>query len=74
MSLPAQPAMFSPAPAEYNQEYLNSLVGELENFITKLNTIGPVQATTIQVTDLPTSSAGLPSGYLWNDSGTVKVA
>lgn len=29
--------------------------------------------TNVLMTDLPTSSVGLPSGSLWNDSGTVKV-
>lgn len=27
----------------------------------------------VQITGLPTSSAGLPSGYLWNDAGTLKI-
>jgi hypothetical protein len=30
--------------------------------------------TWITVTTLPTSAAGLPSGTLWNDAGTLKVA
>jgi hypothetical protein len=73
MTLPVTPPIFTPAPQEYDQEYLNSLVDELEMFIKRLNTIGSVTAKTIKITDLPTSSAGLPIGTLWNDSGTVKV-
>jgi trimeric autotransporter adhesin len=30
--------------------------------------------TTVVIPSLPTSSAGLPTGGLWNDSGTLKVA
>jgi hypothetical protein len=33
-----------------------------------------VHAATIVFADLPTSSAGLPTGALWNDSGTLKIA
>ncbi len=74
MSLPTQKPIFYPAPSEYDADYFNSILGELENFVERLNTIGPVTATTMRITDLPTSASGLPSGYLWNDSGTVKVA
>jgi len=74
MTLPVNPPVFAPAPKEYSQEYIGSLVDELENFFKKLNTIGSVTAKTVRITDLPTSSAGLPSGTLWNDTGTVKVA
>ena len=35
---------------------------------------GKLQASTMTLTDLPTSSAGLNTGDLYNDSGTVKVA
>lgn len=73
MSLPVAPPLLSQAPPEYNQEWANYLIEELENLVRRLNTIGPIQAKTVQITDLPTSSAGLSSGYLWNDSGTVKV-
>ena len=30
--------------------------------------------TTVVIPSLPTSSAGLPTGGLWNDGGTLKVA
>ena len=34
---------------------------------------GKLQAETANLANLPTSSAGLSSGDLWNDSGTVKI-
>lgn len=74
MTLPVAPPVFAPAPQEYSQEYMNQVVDELETWIKKLNNIGSVTAKTVRITDLPTSSAGLPSGTLWNDTGTVKVA
>lgn len=33
-----------------------------------------INTDTLRATALPTSSAGLPAGSLWNDAGTVKVA
>lgn len=42
----------------YGEEEINLLVGPGGNVI---------------ITVLPTSPAGLPSGALWNDSGTVKI-
>lgn len=74
MTLPVERPMLGQAPAEYDQGFMNALIIELENFAERLNTIGLVRATQVRITDLPTSSVGLTSGYLWNDSGTVKVA
>jgi hypothetical protein len=31
----------------------------------------PISALTLQ--DIPTSSAGLPSGSVWSDNGTLKI-
>lgn len=66
--------LFSNAPEVYDQDWMNNLVGELDFFTKLINNEGPVTAKTVRITDLPTSSAGLPSGSLWNDTGTVKVA
>lgn len=66
--------IFSGAPEVYSQDWMNKLVEELDNFANLINNEGPVLAKTVRITELPTSSAGLPSGSLWNDSGTVKVA
>lgn len=75
MTIPTEirPALSS-APPEYDQEWMNKIVDELDLFARLINNEGPVTAKTVRITELPTSSAGLPSGSLWNDSGTVKVA
>jgi hypothetical protein len=36
--------------------------------------IDPASTNTLVINGLPTASAGLPTGALWNDSGTIKVA
>jgi hypothetical protein len=33
-----------------------------------------IKGTTVNISSLPTSSAGLATGDIWNDSGTLKVA
>lgn len=60
-------------PVQYDQNWANQLIRNLNAYFTALQNPGPMQGTTITLTDLPTSSAGLASGSLWNDSGTVKI-
>lgn len=66
-------ALFQIPPEEYDPEYFRQLLKELENFITSVNNGGDIQATSIRVTRMPTSTTGQRSGTLWNDTGTVKV-
>jgi len=40
----------------------------------KLDVAGKARAQTLNLSSLPTSSAGLSSGDVWNDSGTLKIA
>ena len=60
-------------PVQYDQNWANQLIRGLNTYFTALQNPGPMQGTTITLTSLPTSSAGLPSGALWNSSGTVKI-
>ena len=62
------------APQEYSSQYMADLVRTLEIFIQQERNPGELRASSITITDLPTSSAGLETGTLWNDSGTIKVA
>lgn len=49
--------------------------GNTGDIIFERGTVGGTGAKgNIMMADLPTSSAGLPTGALWNDSGTLKVA
>ena len=60
-------------PVEYDQNWANQTMRLLNFYFTALQNPGPMRATTLTLTDLPTSSAGLATGSLWNDSGTVKI-
>lgn len=61
------------APLEYDVQYLNMIVRQLNYYIQQQANPGAVQATTLNLSQLPTSSTGLASGDVWNDSGTLKI-
>ena len=63
-----------PEPAEqFDAQYMADLLRALEIFISQERTPGEMRGTKITLTDLPTSSSGLETGALFNDSGTVKI-
>ena len=68
------PPRLPEAPQEYDMVYMSDLVRALEIFIEQERNPGDIRASTITITDLPTSATGLETGTLYNDSGTVKVA
>ena len=67
------PPRLPPAPEEYNQAFMSDLIRALEVFISQERNPGEMRGTKITLTDLPTSSSGLETGALFNDSGTVKI-
>lgn len=73
-------------PKEYNQDYMNRLVKQLALTIARINAIRPLTVGSdlsgeiagyplsgLTITNIPTSSAGLPPGSVWSDSGTLKI-
>tara|TARA_R100000231_G_scaffold9320_1_gene11829 strand:+ start:2187 stop:2414 length:228 start_codon:yes stop_codon:yes gene_type:complete len=68
------PPRLPEAPQEYSVSYMQDLIRALEVFIEQERNPGQLRGTTITLTNLPTSAAGLESGALYNDGGTVKVA
>ena len=67
------PPRLPTAPEEYNQAFMIDLIRALEVFISQERNPGEMRGTKITLTDLPTSSSGLETGALFNDSGTVKI-
>ena len=61
------------APDQYDPQYMADLLRALEIFISQERTPGEMRGTKITLTELPTSSSGLETGALFNDSGTVKI-
>ena len=60
-------------PEQIDRQYVEDLVRSLEIFISQERNPGELRATKITLTDLPTSSSGLETGALFNDSGTIKI-
>ena len=60
-------------PSNYDVQYFNQLVRVLNIYFNQAGSTTPVVFDSITLTNLPTSSAGLPSGAVWNDSNTLKV-
>ena len=60
-------------PAEYDQAYVRQLVSLLSQALYALSQRRPLIGSTINLDRLPTSSAGLRSGDIWSDAGTLKV-
>lgn len=73
MTTPVQQPILARVPNEYDPVWFGQLLNELDIYFKRVNTDGPIRATTLTLTDLPTASAGLSSGEVWNDSGTLKV-
>ena len=60
-------------PEQITRQYVEDLIRSLEIFIAQERNPGELRATKITLTDLPTSSRGLETGALFNDSGTIKI-
>tara|TARA_R100001224_G_scaffold107019_1_gene82051 strand:- start:28 stop:255 length:228 start_codon:yes stop_codon:yes gene_type:complete len=60
-------------PVDYDVRYLRDLTRALQVFIDQERNPGELRGTKITLTDLPTSSSGLETGALFNDSGTIKI-
>ena len=67
------PPRLPEAPDEYNRQYMEDLIRALETFISQERNPGELRGTKITLTNLPTSTTGLETGALYNDSGTVNV-
>lgn len=73
-------------PKEYDQEYMNRLIRQINFSLSKLQAIRPITVGSDQtskiaafpisgltIQDIPTSSTGLPVGSVWSDSGVLKI-
>jgi hypothetical protein len=67
------PPRLPEAPQEYTRTYMEDLVRALDSYIQQERNPGDMRGTTLTLTQLPTSAAGLETGALYNDAGTVKI-
>ena len=61
------------APADYSRGHIDSLIRSLNAYFRQLENPGPVVATEIQLTALPTAATGLRSGEVWTDPNFYDV-
>ncbi len=73
MSRELAPIQFALPPEQYDRAYFDDVVRSLSQLVVQLRNPGELRGTKITLTDLPTSSDGLETGALFNDSGTVKI-
>lgn len=64
---------FGNPPREYDPTFFTRMFRALELNLSSMKDVGSIRVTTINVSDLPTSTTGLRSGDVWNDTGTLKV-
>lgn len=73
-------------PSEYDQQYMQRLVRQLDLTIKTLNSVRPLTVGSdltsqtaaypisgLTIVNVPTSSTGLPPGSIWSDSGILKI-
>lgn len=67
------PPAFHRAPTEYDQAFFAAVIRRLESYLARITSVGPVRASTLNLSDLPTSDSDLRQGDVWNDGGTLKI-
>ncbi len=73
MTIPFKQPVIADAPRLYDPLYVNDLARSLRTAFAQIGNPGHVQATTLTLTELPTSAAGLSSGSIWVDTGAGNV-
>ena len=69
--LPYAPSPFPPT--TYDHRYFNETIRTLNLYFRQIQNPGPIVGSTLNLTELPTSSAGLRSGDVWVDTGASNV-
>lgn len=62
-----------PPPNIYDQKFFEQAFRSITLTLQTMRQPGVVRCSKINVSMLPTSSVGLRSGDVWNDTGTLKV-
>lgn len=64
---------FQLPPLTYDHIYFNEIIRSLNLYFRLQQNPGPVVASTITLTNLPTSPVGLAPGSVWRDTGAANV-
>lgn len=61
------------APLEYDTQYMNMIVRQLNYYMQQHANPGAIRGTTLDMSQLPTSATGLASGAVWVDTTAGNV-
>ena len=64
---------FPVAPMQYNSSYMSEVVRAFSVFLNQIQNPGDLRATTLVLTELPTSDSGLEVGSIFNFGGYLKI-
>lgn len=70
-SIPIAPLPFPPN--SYDQRYFNETIRTLNLYFRQVQNPGPLVGSTLSLSQLPTSAAGLRSGAVWVDTSAGNV-
>lgn len=65
--------VLSLAPLDYDVQYMNMIVRQLNYYMQQHANPGAINGTTLTLSQLPTSTTNLSPGDVWNDAGTLKI-
>lgn len=60
-------------PNEYDKEYFRTMVLQLNVYFEQIEAVREGRFNKVNISQLPTSTAGLRAGDVWNDGGTLKI-
>lgn len=69
----ARPINIPNAPEEYDRRTFDQVFRTINAQFIQLSNPGDAVYNTLRLLNLPTSATGLPSGSVWNDTGTLKI-
>ena len=69
----ANPERLPSAPDEYDPDFMDRLIGLLDQHLSQASARRRILGTTVNLSDLPTSATGLRSGDVWNNAGVLNI-
>jgi hypothetical protein len=70
-TIPITPLPFPPT--SYDQRFFNETIRTLNLYFRQIQNPGPIIGSTLRLSQLPTSSAGLRTGEVWVDTAAGNV-
>ena len=69
----AQPQPLGKAPKTYDSDFYENVLRTIERQFIQIMAVTPIYVSSINVSRMPTSATGLPTGQLWCDTSNSNV-